>query len=196
MTDIDKGVPMPEEGKKSKSLSEAVAEAKAASGVTQERARENTHPTRSQQTWDDVDVHEESDRPWVRPTSLAAPDPRPGFKQRWIRVAMYGQEDATNASRRLREGWKPRPAETLPSNFPLPTISHGQWAGCIGIEGMILCEMPETLVDRRNSYYEDKTARITNSIEHDLQQQSTAAMPIEQERSSKVVREVKVAPDE
>ena len=190
MTDIkmEKDVPMPE---KAPSLDSAVQEAKASS-----RTREAVHPSRTQQTWDDVEVHEESNRPWVRPTSLAAPPPRPGFKQRWIRVAMYGQEDATNAARRLREGWKPRPSESLPSNFPLPTIAHGQWAGCIGIEGMILCEMPETLVDRRNEYYADKTKRITDSIEHDLQSQSTAAMPIEQERSSKLVREVKVAPDE
>lgn len=192
MTDIkmEKDVPMPEK-KEAQSLASAVAEAK-----SEARTREQTHPTRTQQTWDDVDIHEESDRPWVRPTSLAAPPARPGFKQRWIRVSMYGQEDATNAARRLREGWKPRPAESLPSNFPLPTISHGQWAGCVGIEGMILCEMPESLVERRNEYYADKTKRITDSIEHDLQQQSTSAMPIEQERSSKLVREVKVAPDE
>ena len=37
----------------------------------------------------------------------------------------------------MREGWEARPASTV-KNQLFPTINHGQWEGCIGIEGMLL----------------------------------------------------------
>lgn len=165
--------------------------------LSQSRKREG-RPMHAQDTWDNYNVHEAADKPWKHSSSLDAPPPRPGFKQRWIRVAVYGQEDATNAMRRMREGWKPRPKDSIPANFPLPTIQHGEWAGCVGVEGMVLCEMPEAMVDKRNEFYRNKTERITNSIEQELQAQSDPRMPMSQSRNSesKLVRTVKVAPDE
>ncbi len=162
------------------------------------RARAPVHKMHAQDTWDSAALEAVKDRPWVRGTSLAAPPPRPGFTQRWIRVATQGVEDPSNAMRKFREGWKPRPIGTLPPDFPLPTISHGQWAGCIGIEGSILCEMPQVLADKRKAFYQQKTAGVENAIEKDLQKESTTKMPITQQRSSKssLVRRTRVADDE
>ena len=79
---------------------------------------------------------------WKPPSLLDAPDPRPGMVQRWIATSIQGKESPDNVYKRMREGWEPRPADTVKSKL-FPTINHGQWAGSIGIEGMLLCEMPE-----------------------------------------------------
>ena len=152
--------------------------------LNQARSVPPVHETRAYETWDDVNIHDAEAKPWVRPTSLEAPPPRPGFAQRWVRVGLEGRDDPTNTSRKFREGWKPRPATSVPPSYHSPTISHGKWAGCIGVEGMLLCEMPESLRDKRNKHYADKTRHVTNSIEQELQQHSNRLTPITQERKS------------
>jgi hypothetical protein len=70
------------------------------------------------------------------------PPARAGMDQRWIRTELGGKFDPTNWARKQREGWKARPADSVPKDFPVPRIDQGKLAGCIGIEGMILCERP------------------------------------------------------
>lgn len=165
--------------------------------LSQERASEPVHKTREYDSYTLADANTVTeDRPWVRPTSLEAPPARPGFAQRWIRVAIRNEEDPTNTARKFREGWKPRPADTVPASHQAPTISHGKWAGTIGVEGMVLCEMPKTMVEKRRKFYSNETQRVTDAIESELQAQSHPNMQITQERSSKAVREVKVQADE
>lgn len=163
--------------------------------LRQDRDAPPVHETRAYDTYSEDDIHVSEDTPWVRPTSLEAPAPRKGFRQRWVRVGSMEQDDPTNTARKFREGWKPRPVESLPKGYHAPTISHGKWAGCVGVEGMILCEMPEKLALQRQKHYQDKTELVTNTIDRELQNQSHPAMPVTQERSSKVVRNVKVADD-
>lgn len=163
--------------------------------LTQSRAAAPVHEGRAYETWDEADIHAEMSKPWVRPSSLEAPAPRPGFAQRWIRVATMGKDDPTNTSRKFREGWRPRPSSTVPATYHAPTISQGKWAGCIGVEGSVLCEMPLKIRDKRNAHYAAKTQLVTNAIAEELQKQSRPGMPITQERSSKVVRNVKIAED-
>lgn len=160
------------------------------------RQRESAHGrSRAQDTWDNTDIHDQEDRPWVLGQSLEAPPPRENMRQRWIRVASRGQDDPTNVARKMREGWKPRPLDTVPVGFHLPSISHGEWAGCIGIEGMVLMEMPEKMAKKRDAFFRQKTETITNGIEGELQSQSNPMMPIEQERKTSTGRLVKVADD-
>src|SRR3990172_5639555 len=73
-------------------------------------------------------VHEEEDEPWQRGASLSMPPAQAGMDQRWIRSAMMGQADNTNWARKIREGWKPRPAETVSDDFPVPRIDDGRFA--------------------------------------------------------------------
>ena len=187
---LDNNVPIPAAAKKSHKKKPVV------DTIQQERTAPPVHPGREYETWDDVDIHTAENKPWIRPSSLEAPPPRPGFAQRWIRIGSQGKDDPTNTSRKFREGWKPRPAATVPASYHSPTIAHGKWAGCVGVEGMILCEMPVKLRDKRNAHYEAKTQGITSAIETELQNQSHPNMPIQQQRSSKVVKNIKIATDD
>jgi len=114
------------------------------------------------------EIRPDLDAPWERPTSLAAPKPRAGMVQRWIRVAMGGTDDHTNYSRKSREGWRPRPADTVPDSFHVPRMDHGKFSGSIVVEGMVLMEMPAARNAQRTKYFSDRTKIVTQAIDDDL----------------------------
>ena len=136
-------------------------------------------------------VRDEESRPmtaWKPPSLLDAPEARPGYVQRWVATSIQGKESPDNVYKRMREGWEPRPAETVKSKL-YPTINHGQWAGSIGIEGMLLCEMPEEINAQKQDYYSGKNEEQNESIAGDLDALGRrSGQPIYQERKSETSR--------
>ena len=115
--------------------------------------------------------------PWAPPSALDAPPAPPGFKHRWIRESILGQDDRTNMSKRLREGFEPVRAEEFP-DFEAPTIQDGVHAGVIGVGGLILARVPEETVNQRNEYYDAQTADAMRAVDTDLMRESDPRMPI------------------
>ena len=117
-----------------------------------------------------ISMRDEETRPqtsWTPPALLDAPQARPGFKQRWVATTILGKETPDNVYKRMREGWEPRKSDTVKEqNFP--TINHGQWVGCIGIEGMVLCEMPEEKHNAMKAYYEEKSHQQNDALSGEL----------------------------
>ena len=155
---------------------------------------DSIHSARAMDERAAVEVHELEDEPWVNPASLPFIKPRPGMVQRYIRVAMRGEADPVNTARKLREGWVPRPVSTVPKNVPVPRIDAGKYAGCIGVEGMILMEMPSARNAARNKYFADKNRLQSEAVDVKLAEDTRGK--VTSERSTKVVREVAVAQDE
>jgi hypothetical protein len=121
---------------------------------------------------------------WTPPSLLDAPDPRPGMVQRWIATSIQGRETPDNVYKRMRAGWNPRPADTV-KDQRFPTINHGQWAGSIGVEGMILCEMPEEKHRAMKDYYRERGDSQNESIPGELDAMArTGGIPIHQDRKS------------
>ena len=117
-----------------------------------------------------VSVRETETRPdiaWKPPSLLDAPEPRPGYTQRWIATSIQGKETPDNVYKRMREGWSPRKSETVKDQL-YPTINHGQWAGSIGIEGMLLCEMPKEKHKSMKNYYQNKSSEANEAIAGEL----------------------------
>ena len=113
-----------------------------------------------------VSVRETETRPdtaWKPPSLLDAQEPRPGYTQRWIATSIQGKETPDNVYKRMREGWSPRKADTVKDQL-YPTINHGQWAGSIGIEGMLLCEMPKEKHKSMKNYYQNKSSEANEAI--------------------------------
>lgn len=126
------------------------------------------------------------DVPAYKPVSaLDAPPARPGMRQRWVRTMMLGQPDPTNVHKRFREGWVPRPADTIPEGFDVPTVNHGKHGNVIGIEGLILCEMPLSRVAARNKYYADKAKGAMTFVNATLGKVARGDVPITVEHKSK-----------
>jgi hypothetical protein len=116
---------------------------------------------------------------WRPSNLLEAPEPRPGYAQRWVATMVLGQETPTNVAKRLREGWVPRDVKSIPDGQHFPTIEHGKFAGHIGIEGMVLCEMPQEMLDQRNDYYAQMTENLMRSVENDMNKVESPGQPIQ-----------------
>lgn len=159
------------------------------------------HESREQGSRDANAVHEESDSiRYAPPTSLEAPAPRKGFRQRWIRCGIMGKDDTTNVARKFRDGWKPRPIDTVPNADEFQQIGSGRFSGFIGIEGMVLCEMPIKRARQRDAYYSNLTKLRTEAIDRQLENAGQILKgrgfgPIQSEKTSKPVREVPLAQD-
>ena len=137
-------------------------------------------------------VREEAPRPdtaWQPPALLDAPEARPGYVQRWIATSIQGKETPDNVYKRMREGWQPRPADTVKDDKLFPTINHGQWAGSIGIEGMLLCEMPVEKREAQKDYYENRNFEQNESVVGELDAIGrNNGQPIFQDRKSSASR--------
>jgi hypothetical protein len=114
---------------------------------------------------------------WIPQSQLPVPDDRPGWKHRWIRTKMLGVNDATNVSKKLREGWEVCKAEEYKELMVMSDIDS-RFEGCIEIGGCLLCRMPEEMVEQRKKFYADKTQRQIESVDQRYMQQSDPRMPV------------------
>ena len=127
-------------------------------------------------------------KPWQPPSMLDAPKAPPGFKFRWIREATRGQDDKSNMSKRIREGYEPVRAEDYPE-FQAPTIENGENKGVIGVGGLILAKVPEETATERTKYFENQANSQLNGVDQNYMRESDPRMPIKDgdiQRSSKV----------
>ena len=60
-------------------------------------------------------------KPWTPPSRLDAPPAPEGYKHRWIRAESAGQEDRTNVSGKLREGYELVRADEYP-DYPIASV--------------------------------------------------------------------------
>ena len=125
---------------------------------------------------------------WKPPALLDAPEARPGYVQRWVATSIQGKESPDNVYKRMREGWEPRSADSVKDSL-FPTINHGQWTGSIGIEGMLLCEMPKERHASMKAYYQGKSNDQNQSVVGELDALGRqSGLPIHQDRKSETSR--------
>lgn len=128
------------------------------------------------------------DEPWSVPAELDAPEPRAGFTQRWIRIRVGNDDDAKNSMRKFREGWLPRQVDTVPEGYAPPTFLHSRLGNVIGVEDLILCEMPVKKAAQRNAYYQQKIDRMVTGIENDLRNVSRGGPRIDHDHQTRVTK--------
>lgn len=122
---------------------------------------------------------------WRAPDLLPMPNERPGWKHRYIRLSMNGQDDARNISSRLREGYEPCKASDYPE-LMMHESTEGRFKGGIEVGGLLLCRIPEEFVSQMMKHYENETRKQMEGVDNSLMRQSDPRMPIFKESSSKV----------
>jgi hypothetical protein len=122
---------------------------------------------------------------WTPPSSLDAPRPKDGFRHRWIRLEIMGQDDTKNISSKLRSGWELVRADEYPGE-QYSTITEGKYAGVIGHGGLALARIPEEVAKARNEYFSKKTQESEQVIKNDLLKDQHPSMPINSERQTRV----------
>ena len=125
-------------------------------------------------------------RGWVPPSNLDAPEPPEGFHHRWVRSEYRGQQDEKNVIGRLRSGYELVRADEYPDRMDLPSITDGKYKGVIGTGGLILMRCPIEVKEDRDEYFRGLTNDKTTAIEKDLHKDEHPAMPIHQDRQSRV----------
>lgn len=124
-------------------------------------------------------------KPWAPPSRLEAPDAPDGYRHRWIRTALRGDEDRMNVHAKLREGWEPVRADEY-SGYDYATIDEGKHAGVIGHGGLMLARIPEETAQERTEYYRGRTREQITAVDQDLMREQHPSMPIHSERQSRV----------
>ena len=125
-------------------------------------------------------------RGWVPPSNLEAPEAPEGFHHRWVRSEYRGMLDEKNIIGRLRSGYEFVKADEYPDRLDLPAIAEGKYKGVIGIGGLLLMRCPIEVKEDRDEYFRSLTDTKTKAIENDLHKEEHPAMPIHQERQSRV----------
>jgi hypothetical protein len=124
--------------------------------------------------------------PYIRPSSLDAPPPRAGMTQRWVRRSVRGVDDPKNLNRSWREGWRPRPPESLTEEWRVYANFADKENGMIVVDDLILMEMDSGVIARRQKAIQRATAQQMQSVEHDLESTQLAGHPIVREHKTSV----------
>ena len=124
-------------------------------------------------------------KPWAPPSRLEAPDAPSGYRHRWIRTSLRGDEDKMNVHAKLREGWEPVRADEY-SGSDFAVIEDGTHAGVIGNGWLMLARIPEETAQERTAYYRDRTREQMTAVDQDLMKEQHPSMPITNERQSRV----------
>lgn len=129
----------------------------------------------------------QAERPkkWLPPTALPDPNPEDGYAFRWIRVSTLGNNDPSNVSAKLREGWEPVKASEHPE-IQLFGKGNPHFPDSIEIGGLLLCKTPVEFVSQRNSFYQNQTDGQMSSVDNSFMRESDARMPLFKERRSEV----------
>jgi hypothetical protein len=134
-----------------------------------------------------TESREIAERPkqWAPPTLLPDPKPQDGWSYRWIRISTLGQNDPTNISAKLREGWEPVRAEDHPE-VHVYSDADSRFKDNIVIGGLMLCKTPSEFVQQRDAFYQKQTDGQMNSIDSHFMRENNPKMPLFKERRSEV----------
>jgi hypothetical protein len=143
----------------------------------------------SPQTREDRDlasrVAAERPKQWSPPTLLPDPKPQDGWAYRWIRLAVYGQNDPTNISAKFREGWEPVRASDHPEVM-VYSDTEGRFKDNIVVGGLMLCKTPIEFVQQRDAYIQKQTDGQMKSVDNSFMRENNPKMPLFNERRSEV----------
>lgn len=129
--------------------------------ATDTRAQEARAANPLHEQWDDIDFEES-----VLLDTKNIP-PLEGMVQRWVRTKIRGQDDQSNVSLRMGEGWRPRLLDTVPAGRFVPKVDF-EGMGVIGKQGMILMHRPARLHGKQAAYIAGQTQDQMAAVENNL----------------------------
>lgn len=132
-----------------------------------------------------------ADYEWRPPTNLDAPEPRPGYVQRWVRSEFRSEADNLNWTAKLREGWRPRDPKTVSESEYYFGEGSKNGQDVIRVGGMILMEAPLQLVQKKRQAINEQTRRQEQSVSMETDRASREGVaegyaPIRREHTTRV----------
>lgn len=116
-------------------------------------------------------------------SSLPIPNKRPGIKHRWIATHVLGESVQSNVSKKNREGWEPVKADDYPE-----LRLTGDVNGNVELGGLMLCSIPEGMVEARTEYFKDKSQAQIDSVDNNFMRNSDPRMPLFSDKRSSTTK--------
>jgi hypothetical protein len=110
-----------------------------------------------------------------------------GWAYRWVRVSLVNEADNLNVSSRMREGWEPVKHSEHPE-VNLPADPNSRFKDGIEVGGLLLCKMPQEMVDQRNEYFKGKALAQEQAVDNNLMRQNDPRMPLFSDKKSTVTK--------
>lgn len=125
------------------------------------------------------------------PQHLDAPEPRPGYAQRWVRGEFRTESDNNNWQLRMREGWRPRDPKTVPEAEAFYGASSRSGQEVIRVGGLVLMEIQIERLEAKRQTVREATRRQELSVAMETDRVSREGMasghaPIVREERTRV----------
>lgn len=121
-------------------------------------------------------------RRWAPASLLPEPNPDPDYTFRWIATAIAGVHDPANTSKKFREGWEP----VKLADHPELGITGLNQDGNVEIGGLMLCKMPNYMVQQRTAHHEEAAANQLRAVDSQFKNVEDPRMPLHSEKRSEV----------
>lgn len=123
--------------------------------------------------------------PWKPARLLPTPDPKPGWKFRYVRVASGGSIDNLNHSQALRDGWEPVKAEECPE-LGVVVSDVGTDGGNIVMGGMMLCKISEKIFNQMRARADEESRMQVEGVDRSYLSEQNSAMQKFSDKKSRV----------
>jgi hypothetical protein len=133
----------------------------------------------------EFDARNKQERDWRPADSLPTPNPEEGYTFRYVRITSNGQDDPTNVSSKLREGYEPVRAEDHPE-LQLYAIADGRFKGGVEVGGLLLMKIPTRMAKQRSEYYNGQSQRQMEAVDSQLMKENDPRMPLFNKRETRV----------
>ena len=124
---------------------------------------------------------------WEPRSTLPEIKEEAGWAYRWVRVSLVNEADNLNVSSRMREGWEPVKHSEHPE-VNLPADPNSRFKDGIEVGGLLLCKMPQEMVDQRNEYFKEKAKAQEQAVDNNLMRQNDPRMPLFSDKKSTVTK--------
>ena len=135
-------------------------------------------------TREDTEVR---NKQWEPRSTLPEIKHEAGWAYRWVRVSLVNEADNLNVSSRMREGWEPVKHSEHPE-VNLPADPNSRFKDGIEVGGLLLCKMPQEMVDQRNEYFKGKALAQEQAVDNNLMRQNDPRMPLFSDKKSTVTK--------
>jgi len=134
----------------------------------------------------DLEIREETQprkREWAPPSLLPEFKKQPGWAYRWIRISLANDAGNLNVSSKMREGWEPVKHSEHPE-IKLPVSADSRFKDSVEVGGLLLCKMPQEMVDQRNDYYKQKAEGQAKAVDNSFMKENDPRMPLFSDKKS------------
>ena len=135
------------------------------------------HPTRTEE----VRSSETRAKQWRPADQLPMPEPVPGWKFRWVRIASLGEIDTRNVSSARREGWEFISPQEMPD---FASQCDNSSKDMIEFGGLALAKMPLEMWSEMRDYYQNKSDSQVDGVNSQLYSIEDKRMPLYRENTS------------